>query len=180
MHEQKLTRPDFTALVTDKWKMQRFLAWVLGRQQAKGNIQIAGAVQSAITALLHLRMSQLGLHPDEDFSSTDPAFKSVLQGATAATAMLKASAQTSSAKTSRTLTDSEHMQFLRCAQELIRVKDRSNQDAANAACLWAVGIAMVARLARAAMGIDWTAGAYASTASRCSAVTSRDTPQTEI
>ena len=87
MHEQKLTRPDCTALVTDKWKVQRFLTWFLGRQQAKGNIQIAGAVQSAITALLHLRKSQLGLHPDEDFSSTDPAFKSVLQGATAATAM---------------------------------------------------------------------------------------------
>ncbi len=29
------------------------------------------------------------------------------------------------------------------------------------------------------MGIDWTAGAYASTASRCLAVTSGDTPQTE-
>jgi len=145
VHEQKLTRPDCTALVTDKWKVQRFLTWFLGRQQAKGNIQIAGAVQSAITALLHLRKSQLGLHPDEDFSSTDPAFKSVLQGATAATAILKASAQTSSSKTSRTLTDSEHMQFLRCAQELIRVKGRSAQDAAKAACLWAVGIAMVAR-----------------------------------
>ncbi|DBB15048.1 TPA: hypothetical protein ACH3X3_004064 [Trebouxia sp. C0006] len=25
MQEQKLTRPDFTALVTDKWKVQRFL-----------------------------------------------------------------------------------------------------------------------------------------------------------
>ena len=145
MHEQKLTRPDCTALVTDKWKVQRFLTWFLGLQQAKGNIQIAGAVQSAITALLHLRKSQLGLHPDEDFSSTDPAFKSVLQGTTAATAILKASAQTSSSKTSRTLTDSEHMQFLRCAQELIRVKGRSAQDAAKAACLWAVGIAMVAR-----------------------------------
>ena len=59
--------------------------------------------------------------------------------------MLKASAQTSSAKTARTLTDSEQVQVLRCAQELMRVKGRSAQDAAKAACFWTLGIGMVAR-----------------------------------
>jgi len=136
VHEQNLTKPEFTALVTDKWKVQRFLTWFLRWQQAKGNIQKAGASQSAITAPMHLRKSQLGLHP---------AFKSVLQAAIAATRMLKASAQTNSAKTSRTLTDNEHMHFHRCTQELIKVKGRSAQDAAKAACCWAVGIATTAR-----------------------------------